>query len=160
MSIACSYTREEADHITNMIELPYLLDFVPLQDEKYTQLHPFFTNLKEGRLTTTKCKACGEVLWQPRVVCSECSSSDLEWIDLPTTGEVFAFSSMNAGAPLGMEKEIPFVVAVIELDGIDLKLFSRINNIDFDQMEFGMKMKLQIINLEDGRVWYRFEPAK
>ena len=142
-----------------MIELPYLLDFVPLQDEKYTQLHTFFESLSEGRLTTTKCKSCGEVLWQPRVVCSECSSSDMEWIELPKTGEVFAFSSMNAGAPLGMEDDVPFVVAVIQLDGVDLKLFSRIDGADYDDMDFGMKMKLKVIHYEDGRVWYRFEPA-
>ena len=142
-----------------MIELPYLLDFVPLQDEKYTQLNPFFKNLSEGRLTTTKCKQCNEVLWQPRVVCPNCSSSEMEWIDLPTTGEVFAFSSMNAGAPLGMEDEIPFVMAVIQLDGIDLKLFSRIEGASYEDMDFDMKMKLKVIHYEDGRVWFRFEPA-
>ncbi|MDH5688576.1 MAG: hypothetical protein OEZ48_12045, partial [Candidatus Bathyarchaeota archaeon] len=45
------------------IELPQMLDFYPLEDEKDTRISTFFKNLREGRLTTTKCKRCEKVLW-------------------------------------------------------------------------------------------------
>ena len=92
------------------IELPYLLDFVPLQDDRNTRISPFFDHLKEGRLTTTKCIACGEVLWQPRVACSKCSGTEMEWVDLPTTGTVFAYTAMIHGKPLGIFGDTPFVI--------------------------------------------------
>lgn len=52
-------------------ELHFAFDFVPLQGPEHTRIFPFFENLKQGRLTTTKCGKCGAVLWQPRVVCPQ-----------------------------------------------------------------------------------------
>ncbi|MEW5760168.1 MAG: Zn-ribbon domain-containing OB-fold protein [Candidatus Thermoplasmatota archaeon] len=143
------------------IPLPYMLDFYPLEDEKFTRIHQFFTNLKAGKFTTTKCKNCSSLLWQPRVVCPKCHSEDLEWIELPKEGEVFAYTSMVLGAPLGMEKDVPFVIAIVNLfyGGNEIKLFSRIDDVKYEDMAIGMKVKLKVIELGDGRVFYRFVRA-
>lgn len=142
------------------IDLPYLLDFVPLQDEKYTKIYPFYENLKKGKLTTTKCKKCREILWQPRIVCPNCLSDDLEWIELPKEGKLFAFTEMNAGAPIGFEEDIPFLIGIIELDNVGIKILSRIEDAKYDELDFDMKMEMKVISLEDGRVIYRFKPSK
>jgi len=96
--------------------------------------------------------------WQPRVVCPDCNSDQLEYVNLPNTGELYAFTSMVLGAPLGMEKDIPFVMGLIKLDGLDLKILSRIDDVKYEDCVIGMKVKLKIIKLDDGRVWFRFEP--
>ncbi|MDI6707591.1 MAG: Zn-ribbon domain-containing OB-fold protein [Candidatus Thermoplasmatota archaeon] len=140
------------------IPLPYMLDFYPLEDEKFTRIHQFFTNLKAGKFTTTRCKKCSTILWQPRVVCSECLSTELEWIELPKEGELFAYTAMVLGAPLGMEKEVPFVIGIVKLDGIDLKILSRIDDVKYEDCEIGMRVELKVIRLEDERVFYRFKP--
>jgi hypothetical protein len=57
---------------------PYLLDFFPLEREDQTRIHPFFKHLAEGRLTTTHCRRCGKLLWQPRVVCPHCNGDEME----------------------------------------------------------------------------------
>ncbi|MEW6070429.1 MAG: Zn-ribbon domain-containing OB-fold protein [Candidatus Thermoplasmatota archaeon] len=144
--------------MSNLIPLPYMLDFYPLEDEKFTRIHQFFTNLKDGKFTTTKCKSCSAILWQPRIVCSECLSEDLEWIELPKEGELFAYTAMVLGAPLGMEKDIPFVIGIVKLNGIDLKILSRIDDVKYEECFIGMKVELKTIKLEDGRVFYRFKP--
>lgn len=140
------------------IPLPYMLDFYPLEDEKFTRIHQFFTNLKAGKLTTTKCKNCSTILWQPRVVCSECLSEDLEWIELPKEGELFAYTAMVLGAPLGMEKDVPFVIGIVKLKDIDLKILSRVDDVKYEDCFIGMKVELKLTELEDGRVFYRFKP--
>jgi hypothetical protein len=38
--------------------VPYLLDFYPLEQEEHTRISPFFDALREGKLTTTRCKSC------------------------------------------------------------------------------------------------------
>lgn len=142
------------------IDLPLILDFIPLQDEESTQIHPFWDNLKIGKLTTTKCKKCGEILWQPRIVCSNCLSDELEWIELLKTGKLYAFTEMRAGAPIGFEDDVPFPIGIIELDDVGIKILSRIEDAVFDDLAFDMEMELKVINLEDGRVIYRFKPKK
>jgi uncharacterized OB-fold protein len=136
--------------------VPYLLDFYPLQDEEHTRIHPFFRHLKEGRLTTTKCRACGEVLWQPRIVCPHCNAEDMEWIDLPQEGELFAFTSVMVGAPKGFEDDVPFVVGIVKLKGTDLKVLTRIEGASYEDLRIGQPVRLQVHQLDDGRAWFRF----
>jgi uncharacterized OB-fold protein len=143
--------------MTDKIDLPYLLDFCPAEHEEHTQIHQFFTNLKEGRLTTTKCTKCGTVLWQPRVVCRECSNDEMEWIDLPTTGKLYAFTQVNAGAAIGLEKDVPFAMGIIELDDVGIKILSRIDDAKYEDLNFDMPMKMKVNEFPDGRIFYRFE---
>lgn len=136
-------------------KVPYLLDFYPLQDEEHTRIHPFFTHLKEGRLTTTKCTACGEVLWQPRVVCPHCNAEEMEWVDLPHEGTLYAFTEVRVGAPKGMEGDVPFAVGIVELAG-GFRVLARIDGASYEDLEIGQPVRFQVHPLPDGRVWFRF----
>lgn len=137
-------------------EWHFAFDFYPLQSAEHTRIHPFFEHLKEGRLTTTKCTACGALLWQPRVVCPHCNADAMEWVDLPKDGTIFAFTAVYAGAPLGMEKDVPFVVGIVALDGVPLKVVARIDDASFEDLRIGDPVALKVIELRDGRVWFRF----
>ncbi|MEE9163173.1 MAG: Zn-ribbon domain-containing OB-fold protein [Thermoplasmata archaeon] len=139
--------------------VPYLLDFYPLQGEEHTRIYPFFDHLREGRLTTTRCVACGEVLWQPRVVCPHCNGDEMEWIDLPQEGEIFAFTSVRLGAPTGMEDDLPFVIGIVTLKGADLQILARIDG-DEESLRIGQPVRVAVDHLPDGRVWFRFRSAE
>lgn len=143
---------------SDSIKLPYMLDFYPLEDEKNTRISQFFKNLKEGRLTTTKCKKCNKVLWPPRVICPNCLSEGLEWVDLGVEGELYAFTEMKLGAPLGFCQDVPFCVGIVKIGG--LLISARIDNATYDSLKIGDKVMLKIVELEDGRVFYRFKPTK
>jgi hypothetical protein len=138
------------------IKLPYMLDFYPLEDEKYTRISEFFKNLREGRLTTTKCKKCAKLLWPPRIVCPNCFSDGLEWVDLGTEGELYAFTEMKLGAPLGFVQDVPFCIGIVKIRG--LLISARIDDASYEQLKIGEKVKLKIVKLEDGRVFFRFRP--
>jgi uncharacterized OB-fold protein len=140
------------------IKLPFMLDFYPLQDEKNTRISQFFKNLKEGRLTTTKCKECGELLWPPRIVCPECLSDQLEWVDLGTEGELYAFTEVRLGAPLGFVQDAPFCVGIVKIGGLSIS--SRIDDAKYEELKIGDKIQLKIVELDDGRVFFRFTPIK
>ena len=139
------------------IKLPCMLDFYPLEDEKNTRISSFFKNLKQGRLTTTKCKKCGELLWPPRIVCPCCLSNELEWVDLGSEGELYAFTEMRLGAPLGFVQDLPFCIGIVKIGG--LYLSARIDDATYGDLEIAMKVRLKIIKLDDGRVFYRFMPS-
>ena len=140
------------------IKLPYMLDFFPLEDEKNTRISQFFSNLKEGHLTTTKCKKCGKLLWPPRIVCSSCFSDELEWIDSGTRGELYAFTEMRLGAPLGFEKDVPFCIGIVKIGGLSIS--ARLDNAKYEDLRIGQKVQLKVVELEDGRVFFRFDAVK
>jgi len=136
------------------IKLPFMLDFYPLEDEKSTRISRFFVGLKEGRLTTTKCKKCEKLLWPPRIVCPNCLSEELEWVDLGNEGELYAFTEVRLGAPLGLVQDAPFCVGFVRIGG--LLISARIDNAKYEDLKIGEKVHLKIVELEDGRVFYRF----
>jgi hypothetical protein len=140
------------------VKLPFMLDYYPLEDSKATQISPFFQNLKKGHLTTTKCKKCAQLLWPPRIVCSNCLSDELEWVDLGIEGELYAFTEVRVGAPLGFVQDIPFCVGLVKIGG--LLISSRIDNAKYAQLKIGDKVWLKVVELEDGRVFYRFAKLK
>lgn len=136
------------------VKLPYMLDFYPLEDDKTTRIGQFFKNLREGRLTTTKCKKCGKILWPPRIVCPDCLGDELEWIDLGKKGELYAFTEMKLGAPLGFVDDVPFCTGIVKIGG--LLISSRIDDAKYSDLKIGDRVRLKIVELPDGRVFYRF----
>jgi len=55
----------------------------------------FFAELANGRFMTTRCPACANTFFPPRTVCPECLGDELEWVELPGTGTVYAFSQQH-----------------------------------------------------------------
>ena len=53
---------------------------------------PYWKGAAAGKLLLQKCKACGKLQFFPRVVCVDCFSGDIEWIEAKGTGKVHTFS--------------------------------------------------------------------
>ncbi len=136
--------------------VPYLLDFLPREGEAETRLSRFYTRLREGRLSTTRCRKDGTTTWPPRTVCPACHTAELDWIDLPETGHLYAFSAVLGGAPLGMEAEVPFAVGLVDLDGAPLRLFGRIVGRPWAELSVGDRVAVETYPVAGDRYFYRF----
>jgi len=135
---------------------PFLLDFFPLEGPEQTRLSRFYDRLREGRLSTTRCPNDGELHWPPRTACPKCHSEELEWVDLPEVGQIYAFSAVLGGAPLGMEADVPFAVGLVDLDGAPLRLFGRIEGRPWKELHVGDRVRVESYDIGDGRFFYRF----
>jgi len=135
---------------------PFLLDFFPLEGPEATRISRFFARLGEGRLSTVRCPKNRELFWPPRTACPRCHDEELEWVDLPESGRIYAFSAVLGGAPLGMEDEVPFAVGLVDLDGAPLRLFGRIVGKPWTELRIGDRVSVEPFDLADGRVFYRF----
>ncbi len=145
------------------------MDLYPQEAKEFNRIYPFYEFLKEGRFTTTRCKDCGHQLFPPRVVCANCLSENLEWVDLPTRATVKVVTEEEVGVPLGFET--PLIHALIDLGG-KLTLFTRIVNCKVGQLKEGEEVKLHVFPVDpvpiqvgrntilNNRVFYAFEPVK
>ncbi|WP_254280475.1 Zn-ribbon domain-containing OB-fold protein [Haloarcula marina] len=144
--------------VPDTIEMPRLMDFYDLQDADHTRIHEFYDRLRDGSLSTTECRDCGERHFPPRVVCPECTSDNLEYVSLPHDGTLFAFSAVRGSGPVGMDT--PFVTGVVDLDGVDIQLSARIDDVDYDDLSIGDPVTLQVVDIDgptdQDRVFYRF----
>jgi uncharacterized protein len=71
--------------------------------------------LKENKLLGLKCKQCGNITVPPKIVCSKCSSTELDIVELSGKGKIQTFTTVFV-APEGREGECPYVIVLVELD--------------------------------------------
>lgn len=128
------------------------MDMYPLQDKGFNMVYKFYEHLREGRFTTTKCKDCGVRSFPPRVICPECLSDNLEWVDLPAEGTVKVVAEQEAGVPLGFEA--PLIHALVDLQG-ELTYLARVINCKAGELKEGDRVKISVFPIEsvpaDGR---------
>jgi uncharacterized protein len=151
---------------------PVTMDLWPVQAKEFNRVWPFYENLRQGRFTTTKCKDCSHVAFPPRVICPECYSENLEYIDAPTKGKVIVLSEEVKGVPLGYDS--PLIHAIIDLGVAPFRrLTSRIINCPAGALQRGDEVQLVVFEvpptpIEKGkagtimaeRVFFAFEPVK
>jgi uncharacterized OB-fold protein len=156
---------------TPVLEGKYIatMDFYPLEAPEFNRISKFYENLAQNKFTTAKCKKCGAAPFPPRVVCPECNSEDMEWVELADHGKVIQYSEEVAGVPLGFET--PLIHAIIDL-GHGLRMISRIVNCPAGQLKEGDEVKLFVFPIppmyidtregtkESPRVFFAFEPVK
>lgn len=144
------------------------MDMYPLQSKEWNRIYPFYDNLREGRFTTTACQDCKNKAFPPRVICPECLSENLEWVDLPTRGRVLVVSEEEVGVPFGFET--PLIHALIEI--AEFKMMVRVNGVKMGELKEGDEVELNVFPVEavpvDGkkgavimqeRVFYSFQKA-
>ena len=71
--------------------------------------------LKENKLLGLKCQACGTINVPPKMVCRQCTSPDMEIVELKGTGKIQTFTTVNVASE-GRESECPYTIVLVELD--------------------------------------------
>jgi len=71
--------------------------------------------LKQNKLLGLKCKQCGAITVPPKITCGQCTSTDIDIIELGGKGKIQTFTTVFV-APEGREDEVPYVIVLVELD--------------------------------------------
>ena len=120
-----------------------------------TKAVDFLKFLDDGRIMTTKCRKCGTIYFPPKMDCSVCGVSEVEWIEIDELGELVAYSTVMYG-PTGFEDDVPYSIAVIRFPS-GVQVFGRISkDVSVDNIKVGMKLKVVSIKLPLDRVSYEF----
>jgi uncharacterized OB-fold protein len=78
----------------------------------------FWEAAKEHRLVCQQCSNCHTFRMPPAKYCYVCRSDDYDFVDLPGTGSVYTYTTVNYATAKEIKPEdLPYVVALIELDG-------------------------------------------
>ena len=103
---------------------------------------PFVEYLALGdapHLVANECSACGARFFDRRNACAACSATDFKQANVPTDGEVRAFTIVTFAAP-GVP--VPFVSGIVDCGGTSVR--ANIVNVaaEPDALSLGMKVRL------------------
>jgi uncharacterized protein len=114
----------------------------------------------DPHLVANECTACGARFFDRRNACAACGSTAFKKVEVPTTGEVRAFTIVSFAAP-GIP--VPFVAAVVDCEGTSVR--ANLINVppDPEHVSMGMKVRLatEVIGTDDNgteAVGFGFEP--
>lgn|SRR5215472_6041331 len=127
-------------------------------------VHGLFEQAPEGpRLQAARCAPCGKVHFPASATCPYCGA------DAPTptlvgpAGRLRLFTVV-ANRPPGYRGPVPYGFGVVELDGVDLQVITRLTEADLQRLRPGLPVTLVIEPLftdDEGAavMSYAFAPA-
>ncbi len=114
----------------------------------------------EPHLVANECTNCGARFFDRRNACAHCGRTEFTKVDVPTTGEVKAFTIVAFAAP-GVR--VPYVAALVDCDGTSVR--ANLINVEPDpeHVTLGMKVGLatEVIGTDDNgtdAIGFGFEP--
>ena len=75
---------------------------------------PHWEGCRQGELRVQHCRACGKYVFIPQPTCTDCLSSDLDWVTSSGRGQLYSYTVVHR--PQQPSFETPYVVAIVELD--------------------------------------------
>ena len=112
-------------------------------------------------LQANECTNCGARFFDRRNACAACFGTDFRKVDVPSDGEVRAFTIVTFAAP-GVP--VPFVAAVVDCHGTSVR--GNLINVEPDpeHVKLGMNVRLATYSLgtdDNGTeaIGFGFEPA-
>jgi uncharacterized OB-fold protein len=102
----------------------------------------FFIELTNHKFLATECPGCGKVWAVPRPLCADCLTIT-KWKELPGTGTLHSFS-VSEFVPSFMKVEVPYVLALVKMDGADTLFTHQLRNYgdSTDAVKTGMPVKV------------------
>ena len=137
-----------------------MADYVKPLPVPEVETEPFWAACKEHRLDIQQCDGCGTFVFYPRAICPHCHSTSLTWRTSNGVGKVHTFSVVRQSAAPGFRDEVPYVVAVVEIDDAGgVQIMSNLVNVDPADVHIGMPVKVRFEDVTPEITLPKFEPA-
>ncbi len=137
---------------------------VSLQDpyaDEHTQ--PFWDAALAGHLIVSQCTTCGTCLMPPQPRCFACQGTTFTWKDLPGTGTIYSFTVVRHPLAPHLVGAVPFVSAVIELDGTQgagARMLANVVDCDPEKITVGDRVQVSFDLVSDTFAVPRFTPLR
>jgi len=119
---------------------------------------PWWNAAAEHRLVVQRCASCGHTRHPPAPICPECRSADSDWKEVSGRGDVYSYTLVHR--PIAADQTLPFVVAVIELEGSGgLRMISNVVGVNPEEVEIGMPVELVWEDMSEDLAVPRFRPV-
>jgi len=102
---------------------------------------PYWQAAREHRLALPKCDECQKFWFPPSRACPHCLSSKFSFENASGKGKVFSFVTFHRVYRPAFTQDVPYVVALIELDE-GPRLLSNIMGVTHDQVKCEMRVQV------------------
>jgi len=123
---------------------------------------PFWDAALEGRLLGYRCARCATFVMPPAPRCFHCQHDVLTWVELSGAGSVYSFTVVRHPLAGYLQPVVPYVSAVIELDGTQgagARMLANVIDCDPDGVRIGTRVRVVFDKVSETLAVPRFTPA-
>ncbi len=115
---------------------------LPRLDELDTAEFWAATRAQEFRFQV--CQDCGTFVWHPRAHCPGCVNGTLAWHVSTGLGTIYSFSIVRQSYHPFFRNQVPYVVALIDLDE-GPRFLTNVTNIDDPEADVSIGQRVKIV---------------
>tara|TARA_B110000444_G_C18788153_1_gene571051 strand:+ start:210 stop:608 length:399 start_codon:yes stop_codon:yes gene_type:complete len=130
-------------------------DMIPLPTPTEIS-QPHWDGCKKGELLVQKCTDCQAYVFIPQESCTNCQSSNLNWIRSSGKGVLYSYTTVFR--PQRIEFEVPYIVAIVELEE-GWHMLSNLIDCDLDAVKVGMPIEVSFRKMTEEITLPMFKPA-
>ena len=108
----------------------------------------FWEAASGGELLIQHCPVCGARQFYPRAVCATCGATP-DWERASGLGTVHTFTVIRQNHARPFRNELPYVVAVIELDE-GVRMMGNVTGCEVGDVHIGMRVEMYPVEAEPG----------
>ena len=120
---------------------------------------PYWKAAREHRLEIQHCDSCDQFWFPPSQSCPHCLASNFTWMPVSGRGKVFSFVTYHRVYHPAFAKEVPYVVALIELDE-GPRLLTNSVGVPPQQVACDMPVQVTFDDYDEGVAVPKFTPLK
>ena len=119
---------------------------------------PYWEYCKKHELRMQKCTQCGYIRSRISIICPKCNSMEYEWTKLSGKGKVFSFIVYHRAFHPAYANEIPYDVAIIELDE-GPRMQSNVTGCDVSEIKIDMPVEVYFDDVTEDISMPKFKPV-
>ncbi len=120
---------------------------------------PYWQAARDHRLALPKCEACEKFWFPPTRTCPHCLSTNFSFQNVSGKGKIFSFVTYHRVYRPAFEADVPYVVALVELDE-GPRLLTNILGIPHDQVTCEMRVEVTFDDYDEDISIPKFKPIK
>lgn len=109
---------------------------------------PWWSALREHRLTVQRCQVCGHRQHHPRPLCTVCGSVDLDFAPINGTGELLTYTTIRRAPLPELREHVPYSLALVELEH-GIRMFGALSIAHPEALSVGMHVHTEFVDVTD-----------
>ncbi len=107
---------------------------------------PHWEGCQRGELRVQRCRDCETYVFIPQPACTACLGDNLEWVKSSGRGVIYSCTTVHR--PQRRELEVPYTVAIVELEE-GWHMLSNVIDCPHEEIEIGMPVEVSFVKMTD-----------
>ena len=118
---------------------------------------PYWEGLKRGVLMIQSCGDCGTLRHYPRLLCGECYSLAVTWVEVSGRGTIHSWTIAHHAFLPSLKEDLPYVLVVVDLEA-GVRALGRLTGVLDTDIQIGLPVQFTAQVRADGLALPAFVP--